>query len=192
MLLLLFGDCSCGTGCAAGADEIIDHEGAPYSLTDVHAVLWAAAPENDEQDAEAALIFTTAELDCADFTDVDVYDDIDATLLEGSGLIFLLEQRSYDTDEDPLSGWTGLWMGEAYAENQRRSAYSFAFDQGQVYMLGSYYGGGDTWLDIASTGEDDLKGSFSTTFWSGGFTATRCGYWAENGGEESGWYDDTY
>ncbi len=189
MLLLLFGNCSCGGGCSS-QDGIVDLEGAPFSLQEAETILWITNPGDTEE--SAVLLVTTAELSCGALAENDFYN-WDETVMEGSGLIFVLDQNLYgDTGEGgDTIGWTGLWMGESMGEGGYRTLESHAFHQGQAFTLDAGYVGGSTWLDIESSDSDDLSGSFATTWWSGSFTAARCGVWAESNDTDWGsdWWD---
>lgn len=181
MLLLLFGDCSCGGGGGDANDGIVDHDNAPFALESAD-VLFAANSANDENRADAWVLVAN-DATCEDFV-----DGIESG--EGwsqDGLVFALNQYVSDPESSELVGFQGLWMGYAYADGSERSLYAMFTADGMQHVLSQPYGtASTTWLDIESTSNSVVTGAFATPFWSGRFTAERCDSYTY-GGADTGW-----
>jgi hypothetical protein len=151
----------------------------PFEIASARSVLWAQDPETSSEEGEAALVISDDEMGCEAITAQNMYYDIEEVMLEGQGLMFVLEYDSWGSAEQPLD-WEGLWMtGYGMGGGAERMMYPLAFSDGFLYFLGGYYGIGDSsWLRIDTWAEDGVRGSYSTEYWSGNFDAQNCGDWA--------------
>lgn len=153
---------------------------APFEIGALKSQIWIIDPDTDEEDGAGFLILSTEELSCSDVSAAG--DDLDELVLEGEGLLFMLEYGSWG-DSEHGQDWTGLWMGGyAYSATRGgRQLLSLAFSDSFLYFISGYYswyGGSGTWLDV--TGDTDgLQGSYTTDYWSGEFDAISCGEWHE-------------
>jgi hypothetical protein len=187
MLLLLFGNCGgCGDGCASVEDGITDHENAPFSLSDAR-VLFTPDANNDGGSAVGVLMVTTGSLSCDELATA-VGDGSLVDAVDESALVFTLQQYAGDPDASPLNGFSGLWMGYGYANGAERNLYAEFIHDSTVHTLSQpYETGGNTWLDIETSSNTGLTGSFASDFWSGRFTAIRCDSYSYGDGGDTGW-----
>lgn len=181
MLLLLFGDCSCGGVNPDAVDGLVDHDNAPFSLEQA-TVLFAANSANSE-DRSDAFLFVGQDATCADM--LDAIESGEGW--PGDALLFGMNQYISDPEASSLVGFQGLWMGYAYADGTERSLNALFFSDGMQHVLSQPYGtSSTTWLDIESTNSNQVTGSFATPFWSGRYTAERCDSYTFGGGD-TGW-----
>lgn len=164
-----------GCGLFGNKDEVAE---SPFLLGDMDNHYWVTDPDNDEEDGEGILILSSATIGCAKLTDSNL-GWLDELVLEGSGMLFLLE---YDSWGDDAHGedWEGLWVtGYAYSGTRgERLMRDFVFQDGFLYM-GAYYGMfNDSWLQVDSD-QGGLTGSYSAEHASGSFEAQNCGDWTE-------------
>lgn len=188
MLLLLFGNCGgCGDGCASVDDGVVDHENAPFSLADAR-VLFTPHGDNDATHALGVVVVTTGGLSCDELSTAMSESALYAALeSDESALVFTLQQWADDPDSSPLNGFNGLWMGYGYAEGSERNLYAeFIHDRTAHALSQPYEPDGNTWLDIETSSNTGLTGSFATEFWSGRFTAIRCDSFSFGNGD-TGW-----
>jgi hypothetical protein len=175
------------TACDSDSD-ITTHGDPPFAIDKATSVLWAEDPGNTQRDGWAVLIISDETIGCDAITSQDFYWNLDDIVLEGQGLMFLLEFDTWGSSSATLD-WEGLWMsGYAYGNDAERSLYSFAFSDGFLYYLGGYYGMGATsWLNVVAYASGGASGSYSTEYWSGDFHADHCGEWAGEAGDSTIW-----
>ena len=177
------------TGCSDGRGTIHTTGDPPFEISQAKSVLWAQDPDTDEYEGMAALVISDQAMDCEALTRRNLYYDLDELMLEGQGLMFILEYDSWGSNAQPQD-FEGLWMtGYAYGHGGGRLMYPLAFSDGFLYFLGGWYGMGSTsWLDIVAYASGGVSGSYSTEYWSGDFHAENCGDWAErNQSWDTGW-----
>lgn len=166
---------------------------APFRLGRLVGQVWATDPDNTDESREAILVLSNAELPCADLTQ-NMYRELDNAIGEGQGVLFILDQDRWDEEGEGSLSWEGLWMaGYGYStEDGDRGMQSLSFSDGFVYYdFASYYGlAGGVWLQIDEAGADGVSGSFSTTYWSGSFSAQDCGAWEEPIDTWDSWWGD--
>lgn len=153
---------------------------APFDISKLASERWIIDPRTDGEDGTAILVLSTEELPCGALSTAG--DDLDELVLNGQGLLFMLEYGSWG-DQEHGEDWSGLWMGGyGYsAERGARNMMSLAFSDGFIYFLDGYYSGyfgSSTWVNIETAGES-VSGDYNTNFWSGSFEADSCGEWEE-------------
>jgi hypothetical protein len=167
---------SCNLFGGAGAGAIQDGPTAPFTLANAHAFLWATDVNNDGTSATGMLVIANGDASCASLTSAYSYADWNAVVGSGSGLVFILYSADYSGSENALS-WDGLYLGSfGYSEalSAQRQMLAVAYHDSFVYVLDSYYGGGNSWIEVRSSGSG-LTGDFATSHWRGQFDATDCG-----------------
>ncbi|MFH1468203.1 MAG: hypothetical protein ABIO70_27700 [Pseudomonadota bacterium] len=165
----------------------------PFEISSAKSVLWAQDPDTDTQEGMAVLVISEDDLGCDAITAHNMYYDLEDAILDGQGLMFVLEYDSWSGFQGTLD-WEGLWMtGYGYGGDAERMMYPLAFSDGFLYMLGGYYGIGDSsWLMVDAWATGGVSGSYSTEYWSGDFHAENCGDWAPyqshwDTGWDTGW-----
>lgn len=183
---------SCDGG-ESGKADVSEDSHAPWSMDGLRTALFVGEIDEDGEYGEAYILLSTEELDCDDMEDDDFEELFYGSSDAGTGLLIVLR---YDDDDDSLdddaSAFEGLYLGGysySYEEEVSRASMIAAFNDGYLYLIGGYYGGG-SWVRIDDAGEegDHVKGEFYTTFWWGDFSATNC----EMDVRESRSYDSWY
>lgn len=189
-LLLLMALMACPAG-KGGSGSASSDENAPFALNKFDSALFFGEVDEDGEWGEGYLLLSTEEVSCDDIGDDEFYDILTDPI--GSGLLFLVQwYREDPEDEDPLSGFEGLYLGGYgynYEEEAARVSLAVAFHEGYYYILSGYYSGG-SWIRFDQVSESAAEGEFDTEYWSGTFDADNCGLEVSEGGDyyDSGYY----
>ncbi len=171
--------------CTGGDDESSSDAHAPFSLEGASAY-WVTQPGYYNS---LAVLIISKEADCQTVSEQYLFSDLDAELFEGEGLLFLMQQETWGSENDGTD-FTGLWMGAGFSDSIERNMSTIAYSRGLLYILewgySWYYGDASSWVNVDSQ-DGTVAGRFYTDMWQGDFVAEDCGSW------DSGWYpDDTY
>ena len=163
-----------------GGGDVFSKENAPWSMNAASVFLFKPARENDGNQGTGVLaIGTSALLAC------NTLDDSMPT--SGSGLWF---EIGYQTGRSPGSAspaWNGLYVSGEGVSTQTSAARTLrisGWHKGFSYS----FTGTDAWLDVTDGAQNRFVGDFSTQWWSGKFSATRC---EESGGDSNEQQSDT-
>jgi len=161
-----------GGGWAASAPD------APWEFGQINTALFVTDPGNDGNNAEGLLFLASGDVTCDAIRDIQNMWSIDGLIGDHTGLLFGIEVYTDDGNDGPPPSFEGLYMGGyGYGlQGEERSLYAAAFDGGEYWIVGGY-GGGNTWLRVNTSDNEQIVGEYYASFWAGEFIAVNCGNW---------------
>ena len=155
------------TGCGNdGGGEVFSKENAPWSMNSAGSFLFKPARENDGNQGTGILaIGTSASLSCSTLGN--------SMPNSGSGLWFEIGYVTGRSAGSASPAWNGLYVsgeGVSTQTNAARTLVVSGWHKGFSYS----FTGTDAWLDVTDGAQNRFVGDFSTQWWTGKFSATRC------------------